>query len=166
MIFRCTRRLLAGTKFPITADPAPPVTVLAEWYVSLVPLPFPGRSVVMYTNSTTLVTVVAPGRTLHTTLTDFRERLPALLQRLGFADEWIGMMLVGLDETVVTKTSNRRVLGTMNEFAFFIQLEAEFCRSFEQVDMDTLEMKLADIPLGMLDYRDAAQAIRELARVR
>lgn len=165
MLFRCTQRLLAGVKFPVAADPPPPAAALAEWYVNQVPVRFAGRSLVLYTNPATLVSVVVPGRTLHTTLPVFRQRLPALLQRFGLSDEWIGTSLTGLDETVVARTINRRVLGTMNEFAFHIQFAADDHRTFESMDLDALESELADTPLRMLEYRHPVSAVRQLAGI-
>jgi hypothetical protein len=153
MIFRCTQRLLKGTKLPITAETPESAAALGEWYVNIVPVPFAGRSLVLYTNPTTLVCVVAPGRALHTTLPTFRNRLPALLRRLELPGEWIDAQLSDLSETIVARTNNRRVLGSMNDLATQIWFEAERYRSFEGIDLDRLEVKLADNPHGMLGTR-------------
>ncbi|HEX8319720.1 MAG TPA: GNAT family N-acetyltransferase [Longimicrobium sp.] len=165
MIFRCTQRLLKATKLPVTTEPPEPAAPLGEWYVNLVPVPFAGRSLVLYTNPTTLVCVVAPGRALHTTLPTFRRRVPALLRRLDLPGEWIDAQLSDLSETIVARTNNRRVLGSMNDLATQIWFEAERYRSFEGIDLDRLEVKLADNPHAMLGYKDATWVLAELAGV-
>lgn len=165
MIFRCTQRLLKGTKLAVTPEPREPTSPLGDWHVNSVPVPFAGRSLVLYTNTATLVCVVAPGRALHTTLPTFRDRLPALLRRLELPNEWIGAQLGDLADTIVARTNNRRVLGSMNDRATQIWFEAERYRSFEGIDLDALEMGLAETPLGMLGYKDASSALAELAGV-
>lgn len=164
MIFRCTQRLLKGVKPAPTADPPEPGSALGEWFVNLAPVPFAGRSLVLYTHATTLVCVVAPGRALNTTLPMFRQRLPLLLQRLGAPGAWIDPQMVDAGETIVARTNNRRVLGSMNDLAHMAWFEAERYPSFEKMDLDALEISLADTPMGMLGGKSPARGT-ELAGV-
>jgi hypothetical protein len=152
IVLRCTQRLLKTSSYPISADPPAPTAPLGEWFANAVPLPMPGRWVVMYTNSQTLLTVVVPGRALSTTLAAFRERAPALLRRLGLPQDWIELQSTSMQDVVIARTNDRRVLGSMNDLAFQIQVTAEHTRSFEHIDWERLELDLAKVPLSMLKY--------------
>jgi len=150
MILRCTHRLLKGSGIELTPDPPPESAALAEWFANAVPLPFAGRSVVMYTNARTLLTVVASGRAVRTTLPAFRDRLPKLLARLGVAPEWIREQTAALEPVHFTRTNDRRVLGSMNELAYGIWFEALDVGSYDRLDFDQMELRLAETPLSLL----------------
>ena len=164
MILRCTQRLLKGIGLPIVADPPAPAAALGEWYANTVALPFTGRWLVMYTSASTLLTVVAPGRAIRTTLPAFRQRLPALLRRLGLPDGWVDAQARAAEEVFVARTSNRRVLGSMNDLANQIWFVAAEQHSFQALDLESLELELAEVPLSMIRYRHPAAVARELAR--
>ena len=163
MILRCTQRLLKGIGFPIVADPPAPEAALGEWYANAVALPFTGRWLVMYTSASTLLTVVAPGRAVRTTLPVFRERLPRLLRRLGLPEEWVDAQARAVEEVFIARTNNRRVLGSMNELAYLVWFAAADHRAFQTLDLDGLELELADVPLSMLGYKDPATIAAGLA---
>lgn len=149
LILRCTRKLLP--KGLAISGPAPtPTAPLGEWYANRVPVPFRGRGLVMYTNAATLLTVVAPGRELHTTLPVFRQRLPALLGRLHLPAPWVERHRAAADEVWTGPTTDRRVLGSMNDFANGIWWQAEAHRSWADVDLDAIELRLAQTPMSML----------------
>jgi len=164
MILRCTQRLLKGTGLPVVADPPAPEAALGEWYANTVALPFAGRWLVMYTSARTLLTVVAPGRVIRTTLPVFQQRLPALLRRLDLSEAWVDAQARAVEEVFIARTSDRKVLGSMNEIAYHVWLVAAEERSFETLDLDGLELELSKSLSGMLRYRTPAQVTLELAR--
>jgi hypothetical protein len=164
IVLRCTQRLLKTSSYPVSADPPASTAPLGEWFANAVPLPLPGRWVVMYTNSQTLLTVVVPGRALGTTLASFQERTPALLRRLGLPEEWIELQGSRMQDVMVARTNDRRVLGSMNDLAFQIQVTAEHTRSFECIDWDRLELDLAKVPLSMLKYEYPHVLAQKIAR--
>ena len=163
MILRCTQRLLKGVGLPIVADPPTPEAALGEWYANAVALPFTGRWVVMYTSASTLLTVVAPGRAVRTTLPAFRERLPLLLRRLGLPDEWVDAQARAVEEVIIARTNNRRVLGSMDDLANLVWFIAAEHRAFQTFDLDEVEMALSQNRLGMIDGLPA-EAVAKLAR--
>ena len=164
ILLRATQRLLKHRGISVVTEPPPPTAALGEWHVNAVPLPFPGRWLVLYTSTNTLLTVVAPGKGLRTTVPIFRERLPALLRRLRLPDRWVQAQADALEEICVARTNNRRVLGSMNDLAYQIRLAAEAERSFQQLDLDRLEMYLAEVPLSMLRYQHPSRVAAALAR--
>ncbi|HET7461295.1 MAG TPA: hypothetical protein VFJ82_08595, partial [Longimicrobium sp.] len=111
MLIRCTRKLLKASGIEPEDTDDEPAELFGEWYATTVSLPFPGRMAVMYTSARTLLTVVAPGRVLRTTLPVFRVRLSALLHRLALPAEWIARQTGALGEVRVAKTRNRHVVG-------------------------------------------------------
>ena len=177
---RGTRRLLKGAEAPTSAgvpsaegslrDSRP----LGTWYANAVSLPFPGRVLVLFTAAETLLSVVAPGRSLRTTLPVFQRRVPLLLLRLGLPGAWIQARADELADVHVARagarTSDRRVLGTMTDASLQIRAEAEAAGTFDWLDLDRVEDRLAQVPLGALRSQRSSHgfpsdAVAELARV-
>jgi hypothetical protein len=167
VLIRATRRLLKRGTIPIGDDLPPDVGPLGEWYANAVSLPFSGRWLVLFTNADTLVSVVAPGRSLRTTLPVFERRFPLLLRRFGLPKPWVQARADATAEVHVAKagaqTASRRVLGTMTDLAYQIRAEAETAGSFERFDLDRVEDRLAEVPLSVLGYGHPARAVAELA---
>lgn len=164
IVLRCTQRLLKRSGFPVVAEPPASELPLGEWYANVIPLPFPGRSVVMYTSSNTLLTVVTPGRALRTTIPIFQQRLPALLTRLRLPAAWVARHAAGASEVCIARTANRRVLGSMIDLANNLRSDAYAASSFDRVDLSYLEFRLSEPPMGMTGYRTPHQAVLELAQ--
>jgi|GEM_PF-1499446 len=163
LLIRCTQRLLKASKSTPEEDPAPAEGPLGEWYANVAPLPFAGRWVVMFTHAQTLLTVVAPGRVLRTTVPVFQQRLPELLRRLEIAEEWIAEHAPGEGEVRVARTDDRRVLGSMNDLANGIWYAADEAPSFDRLDLGALERELATTRLGFLGMGSPDRAMQKLA---
>ncbi|HYH79520.1 MAG TPA: hypothetical protein VEX86_06975 [Longimicrobium sp.] len=163
LLLRCTQRLLDASRTIPEQAPAPAEGLLGEWYANVAPLPFPGRWAVMFTHAQTLLTVVAPGRVLRTTVPVFRERLPALLRRLEIPEAWIAEHAPLDGEVRVARTDSRRVLGSMNDLASGIWYGADEAPSFDRLDLATLERDLATTPLTFLGHASPDRAMLGLA---
>lgn len=140
-----------------------PNVALGDWHVNAVPLPFRGRWCVIYTNSSTLLSVVTTGRSLKATLPQFRTRLPDVLERLELPIAWINEHRQAITEVAIAPTNDRRVLGSMNDFGLSLQVMAEDARSFEEFNLGAAEALLVQTPMSMLGYRAPGDAVRELA---
>lgn len=166
VLIRATRRLLKGGSIPTSDGLLPDVGPLGEWYANAISLPAPGRWLVLFTSADTLVSVVAPGRSLRTTLPVFERRLPPLLLRLGLPGPWIQARTDTFGEIHIARagvqTADRRVLGTMTDLAYQIRAEAEAAGSFERLDLDRVEDRLAEVPLSVLGYGCPSDAIAGL----
>ena len=172
ILLRGTRRLLKGASALLSDGPPPEVGPLGTWYANTVALPYPGRSLVLFTAADTMLSVVASGRSLRTTLPVFRRRVPVLLLRLGLPGEWIQARADDLADVHVARagaqTVDRTVLGTMTDTSYQIWAEAEAAGTFERLDLDRVEDGLAQVPLGALrsersSHGFPADAVAELA---
>jgi hypothetical protein len=149
MLVRCTQRLLKASGIAPAADPPVPASPLGEWYANAIPLRFAGRWVVLYVHVASLVAVIVPGRSLHTTLPGFRVRSQALLRRIGLPEGWIEELSSQTAEVTVARTANRQILGFMTDMADTIQFISEHVRSFPEMEWDELEADLAKTPYGV-----------------
>ena len=158
----------------MSGGPLPDVGPLGTWYANIVALPYPGRSLVLFTAADTMLSVVAPGRSLRTTVPVFRRRVPILLLRLGLPGVWIQARVDDLADVHVARagaqTIDRRVLGTMSDATYQVRAEAEAVGTFDRLDLDRVEDRLAEVPLGALrsersSHGFPADAVAELAGV-
>lgn len=99
-------------------------TVLGDWYVNLVRC---GREqLVLYTSSTSLLPVVCPARGLAKNIgRQLRVELEHLLVEIGADPAAIQSEVAEMEQVKLARTEDRRVLGTMTEFAFMIQYRRE-----------------------------------------
>ncbi len=180
VVLRATRRLLSastgrkGADTLLSEEPSPGVGPLGTWYANGVALPYPGRSLVLFTAADTMLSVVASGRSLRTTIPVFRRRAPLLLLRLGLPGAWIQTRADDLADVHIARagaqTLDRRVLGTMTDASYQIWAEAEAAGTFDRLDLDRVEDRLAEVPLGALrsersSHGFPSDAVAELARV-
>ena len=163
IVLRFTQRLLKASGIRPVEEPPAPTAPLGEWYANIVSLPFWGRSLVVFVHRGTLLSVVAPGRVLGTTVPTFRQRLSRLLQRLEMPQDWVDAHTAALSGVCFARTASRSVLGTMNDIARQVWGDAGSVRSFDQVDLDWLEARLAEVPFGALRYRSPNDALSKLA---
>jgi hypothetical protein len=160
MILRCTQKLLKASRAIAAPELPPSPGVLEEWYANVVSLPFPGHVAVMFTHTASLLTVIAPGRVLRTTVPVFHQRLPELLWRVGVSDRWIAIHAPS-PELHLAKTADRRVVGSMTEFAYGIWNYAELING--QLNLDHIETRLAGTPMSYLRYGFPGRALLKLA---
>jgi hypothetical protein len=86
----------------------------------------------------------------------------ALLRRLGAPDEWLIQNWESDRQVAFGPTADRRVVGSMNELAFQAQVFADGAESFERLDLDELELQLAETPLSLIHYRHPAGVAHDL----
>ena len=167
VLLRGTRRLLKGAEALLSDGHPPDVGPLGTWYANTVALPYPGRSLVLFMAADAMLSVVASGRSLRTTLPVFQRRVPALLLRLGVEGAWIQARANDLAQVHIARagaqTTDRRVLGTMLDATYQIRAEADAAGSFERLDFDRVEDRLAEVPLGAIGYDRPAGAVGRLA---
>lgn len=145
IVLRCTQRVLRSSGINLSPDLPPVTAALGEWYVNSISLPFRGRFLVLFTESRTLLTVLAPGRTLGRTVPVFQDRAPALFRRLRVPEPWIATQQEEMQETSFARTASRSILGFMNDVARHIEFAAADAGSFEGLNLDALEVSLAGV---------------------
>lgn len=114
------RKRLGHTVGDRLIDSGYSTTALGDWYVNLVRC---GREqFVLYTSSTSLLPVVCPARGLAKNIGEQLEvELEHLLLDIGADPTAIRNEVARMKPVELAKTEDRRVLGTMTEFAFMIQ---------------------------------------------
>ena len=154
ILLQATRRLLKGSDALSGSDVPSVEDPLSTWYATTVALPYPGRSVVLFSSAETLVSVVAPGRSLRTTLPVFQQRVPRLLRRLQVPEAWVAARAADLAQVHVSRagalTTDRRVLGTMTDLRHQVRADAAAAGAFDRLDLDAVEDGLAEVPLTIL----------------
>jgi hypothetical protein len=153
----CTSKLLDRIK-PPTEAPKAATTRLGAWYATAL---FWKPQMALMVNERTLLPVLLPLAPAATLAQRFPIALMGVLRALDLPAEFIQSEIEGMGEVVYAKTSNRSVLGMMNQFAFL----AEGYRD-QDVSIDPIKLatKLAGTPCGPL-YKGAIfpdKAVREL----
>lgn len=130
-------------------------TVLGSWYVTVL---FWGRQVGLFVNETTLLPVLTPLAPAATVLDRFPDALAQVLDAHGVDRSVIEAEVEEMADWQVAKTSNRRVVGIMNEFAHL----GDVWRSPDGGDdLVALSLRLATVPCSPL-YGSGVSPDREL----
>lgn len=117
---RCTQKLLDRISTAPDPEPAPPDTVLGDWYANLFRA---GRTqVVLAVSERTLLPVVVPAREGRTVVHRVVEAMEPLLSSLGIPAEVAIAERDAMRHGLIAKTANRRMLGSLNALAFQLQV--------------------------------------------
>lgn len=154
----CTKKLLDRVKQPVATAVDGSTTALGNWYATVL---FWKPQVALLVNERTLLPVLMP----LAPASDLTTRWPAYLSRVlaahGIAPTFIDRELAQMREVQYAKTSNRSVIGVMNQFSYL----AEGYRDYlETDDLLALSLKLSETPCGPL-YKRGVSPGRELMRV-
>lgn len=88
---------------------------LHNWYVTLCGSGFAGKMLMLYVHEPSLLTVVVKGKSIATTIENFRSQLRLLLYRHEFPQTFIEKEMTYLDDFIVGKTMSRSMLGHINQ---------------------------------------------------
>ncbi|MBC7760601.1 MAG: hypothetical protein H7201_02140 [Candidatus Saccharibacteria bacterium] len=152
----CTQKLLDRIKQPVVDVPPAPTTSLGNWYAHAM---FWTPQVALLVNERTLLPVLMPLAPAATLPMRFPTHLAIALRELGINAEFVASEIEAMSEAAIAKTANRRVLGTMNEFAF---LADGYRQYLESPDLLLLSLKLSDTPCGPLKGNSPARVLREV----
>ena len=159
---QCTQKLLkeVGQEFKVAIIPTVP---LGCWHANHLLLD--RRKCVLFTNDLTRYSFFVAGlKKPDFKILDevFRQNLFKCLMRDGFSQEAIEKVLDEIREVVFTRTSDRSVLGTMNDMAQIIKWTVHDEGGLGNVDVVDMVSKLNRIPLGPLDYRYSFERVGEV----
>lgn len=153
----CTKKLLDRIH-PKVESPTQATTRLGNWYATAL---FWKPQMALLVNERTLLPVMLPLAPSATLVQRFPAALKGVLQALDLPAAFIDAEIEGMNEVVYAKTSNRSVVGMMNEFSF---LADAFRDRGGLVDPLALSLNLAHVPCGPLSkgavFPD--RAVREL----
>ena len=145
LTLRCTQRVRTRLRLPEQLPEAPASTgALGDWYVHLVRF---GRSeFAMATSERCLLTMLLPARELRTSLVpNLHASLRSLLERLDVPQERVSRELSAMQPVSFARASNRRVLGSMNDFA--LQARHYLTRGD---DLPTIAERLSHTPMSAI----------------
>jgi hypothetical protein len=160
---RCTRLVRDRLHLPRQTVPEPPPSTgrLGDWYVHLVRFGRPEFAIA--TSERSLLRVLFPARALRTTLaSNLRAAVRSLLESLGVSREAVAREIAAMESVTFGRTTNRRVLGSMNDLAF--QASVHLARGD---DLLTISRRRADTPMSAIgakrwDYGYPGEVAREL----
>jgi len=157
-LIRCTRKLV--TEIP---DSLIDLSAAGEgWHANL--LRIQRRKCVLFTHDATLYSVFVPGLTK----SDFEHLDEVFGQRLfktllweEFQQKPIEKMLDACRTIRFARSNNRRVLGSMNEMRFHVEVDVEDAGGLDRVDWIDLHHRLNRTPWSAVGYRYPVEALRE-----
>jgi hypothetical protein len=152
----CTKKLIDRIKPAVVASSSPPTTALGNWYATAL---FWKPQAALLVNERTLLPVLMPLAPASTLTARFVDELANVLSRHGASQPFIANEVAAMSEVSMAKTSNRSVVGTMNEFAFLAEAYRESVDSF---DLVALSMRLADTPCSAIKHNSPMRLIRDL----
>jgi hypothetical protein len=161
-IIQCTQKLLKELKVvPVQIDAAG--GALSLWHSNLLILD--RRKCVLFTNDQTRYSFLFPGLKKP----DFKfmgeifgQGLFKCLLQDSFTQEQVEKLLEETLEIVYSKTSNRSVLGSMNDIAQIIRWSIYDEGGLNNTDIDKLHHIINHMPCGAIGYKFSVEALREL----
>ncbi len=159
MISLCCSQVVRS-RLGITGRPSAasePTTRLGNWYVHLVRLG--PRQLVLATSERSLLTVILPARDLRATIEgNLRIAVAQLLSAMNIPMEVVSRELAQMQPALIAPATNRRVLGSMNEFAFHLGV-----RQDQISDPVEMAVSLSGIPMSAVGSKSRYGIPRDVA---
>ncbi len=153
----CTKKLLDRIK-PTVIDPSPVSDgVMRNWYATAL---FWKPQLALFVHEETLLPVLMPLAPASSLAERFPAHLAAVLNALDVEASFIAAQVPAMGEVQYAKTSNRSVLGIMNQFSYLAEGYREY---LETSDLLELSLRLAHVPCSPL-YKRETFPDRELHR--
>jgi hypothetical protein len=164
VVFRCTQKLRRRMGSSAGAEnPSPKSsTRLGDWYANAVSVH--RQHVVLAVSGVTLLPVLVPAAPYKTMTARFAEATCEVLRALGVVEAKIAEEVGAMRELVVAPTNDRRVLGSLNDFAWMMQGYIEHEPSLLHVALKLSEAPCS--PLGMNNPRDATRTLFGMPNLR
>jgi hypothetical protein len=155
---RCTQKVRDRLRLPaVLPNLSPPTNALGDWCVHLIQI---GRQqIVMATSERSLLTVTFPARELRQTLVpNLQSGERQLLVALEVSDRIVSRELEAMQTTSFARATNRRVLGSMNDFAYQLGFYME--RTGDALE---LALRLSDTPMSAIGTKSNLEVPRAVA---
>lgn len=157
----CTKKLLDRTNQPVTVPNIESSTVLGNWYATAL---FWKPQVALLVNEKTLLPVIMPLAPAKDLATRFPVHLASVLAAHEIPQQFIDHELAQMNEARYAKTSNRSVVGIINQFEY---LAEGYRKDLEANDLLWLSMMLSETPCSPLrkSARSPDRALKVLVGV-
>jgi hypothetical protein len=155
----CTKIVRDRLRLPAQlAAPVQPSTRLGNWYIHLAR--FGRNQIVLATSERSLLTVLLPARQLRERIEiSFQAALAELLAALQLPAQVVSRELAAVKPISFAAASNRRVIGSMNEYAW--QLGSYLART---ADLLELSLQLNNTPMSAVGSKSSYGFPDEVAR--
>jgi hypothetical protein len=132
----------------VSREPTRPTNRLGDWYAKLVSIN--RRKLTICVSERSLLPVlVAPTTDAGALVLAFREAVRSVLRGIGAEPRWIQREARETEQIALGTTANRRILGSLNEFAFLARATLD---DHPHIDLVALAVELADTPCSPLNY--------------
>jgi Domain of unknown function (DUF6933) len=161
-IIYCTKKLLnelgaLGSKMPV----GHPTGMFGPWHANLIRIK--RKKCILFTNDGTLYSFLVPGVKKKDDFHDlFLMNLNAHLAGEGLRQGEILKALAEYSDIAIAPTSNRSVLGSMNDLVNQVEFLIHRAGGLEKADMLRVNMMLNRVPMGALKYHYAVEKVFEL----
>jgi len=119
------------------------ISLLGPWYANV--FSFKRKKCLIFTNAKTLFSFVVINQTkkeLKQIVNIFRRELLKRLQTEMIGDEVINKIMCDYEKVILCKTSDKRTLGSMNEFVFYFNVFCEMEEGPESCDINKFNGEL------------------------
>ncbi len=150
----CTKKLAKRLSFPFVDNTQPSTNLLGPWCANSFNVG--RRPLIILTNERTLLSVVIPSKETRSLQTRFLTSLEVLFHSIGLSSRQINRELQEMQLIQFTTKTNRRTLGSMNDFVFHVRV------SLAQNPYDSLEdisLSISEILCGPLKYGKPLEAV-------
>ena len=158
LTLRCTQKLLKRVPAGFVEAPEPSTTLLGDWYANIL---FSQPQLILCVSERTLLPVVVSAKDIRAFPQRLRLALHELLIHLGAPTQLADREVSEMEETQFARTTNRRLLGSINEFMF--HLADDVC---EDPGLPLLQrsIRLAEMPCGPVGYKFPTNVTLDLLR--
>lgn len=143
LVLNCTKKLLGRVK-PSALEDVSSDALLGNWYATAL---FWKPQVALLVNEKTLLPLLMPLAPATNLAARFPEHLASVLAAHGMPQKFIDHELAQMNEVQYAKTSNRSVVGIMNQFAY---LAEGYCQYLETKNLLALSLRTAETPCSPL----------------
>jgi hypothetical protein len=140
----CTKKLLDRVKPSVMVLGSVPGALLSDWYATAL---FWKPQVALLVNEKTLLPVLMPLAPAADLAARFPKHLESVLAAHGMSTQFIDHELAQMNQVQYAKTSNRSVVGVMNQFSYLAEGYREY---LETRDLLVLSLKLSETPCSPL----------------
>ncbi|MGH2648075.1 MAG: DUF6933 domain-containing protein [Ginsengibacter sp.] len=147
IIIYAVQKLLntSGLKPPTYVSEPSENQYLHAWYAKLLATGFAGKQLVMYVHQPSLLLVLTRGKSINTTLPAFLSRLPQLMSRNNFKQDFVEEeMRWVLEGYVISRTNSRSMLASMNAITVNIEVSCRESNSYDLIDLNEIEDNYLD----------------------
>ena len=155
MTLRCTQKLRQRKLGPLTNECDSLVPVLGDWHANLI---YVARTpLVICVNDRSLLSVVVPGRDFPQILVTIQRRVVERLKRMSLRADLIANEEAAMGIVEVQPSNSKSVLGSMNDFVHSLKWRRD---RFDIAELDSLEERLSQTPMGPLSYESRGSCPR------